>query len=60
MEKARVAPIKFVTIPRTELVAATYQSRFHHYCPKNSNSLMLRKQLGQTVKLFLDISDINQ
>ena len=37
-----------------------YQSRFQCYYRRNSNSLMLRKHFGQIVKLFLDISKMNQ
>ena len=43
MEKARVAPIKFVTIPRTELVAATLSVKISPLLPKELQLLNVKE-----------------
>ena len=53
MGKARVAPIKFITIPRTELVAATLSVKISPLLPKELQVLNAKETIWTDIGVVL-------
>ena len=60
MGKARVAPLKYTTIPRMGLVAATLSLKIYVMFQKSFKFQLQEKYFGQIVKLFWVKSETNQ